>query len=163
MMPNMGTNGSPFALLWPTFALVALIFAVWLALVVKRLGHIKRNPPTKETFASGDAASRYFEPVALPANNLTNLFEMPVLYFALVPLLLMFRQVGSAQLALAWAFVILRATHSLIHLGPNAIRPRFLVYLASVAVLAAMWIGFFVDALAGSRLYRIHEGLMAQL
>ncbi len=164
MMPGvMGAGASPFALLWPTFALVALIFGVWLVLVVKRVGHIKRNPPSPETFASGDAASRFFEPVALPANNLANLFEMPVLYFALVPLLLMFRQVTTVQLVLAWSFVILRATHSLIHLGPNAVRARFTVYLASVAVLAAMWIGFSVDALAGSRLYAIHEGLMAQL
>ena len=68
-----------------------------------------------------------------------------------------------AQLALAWLFVILRTTHSMIHLGPNVIKARFLVYLASVMVLAAMWIGFFVDALAGSRLYAIHESLMAQL
>ena len=163
MMPDAGAGYSPFALLWPTFALVALVFVVWLTLVVKRLGHIKRNPPTRETFASGDAAQRYFEPVALPANNLANLFEMPVLYFALVPLLLMFRQVTTAQLLLAWFFVILRATHSFIHVGPNVIRARFGVYLASVAVLVAMWIGFFVDALAGSRLYALHDGLMAQL
>ena len=161
--PGMGAGISPFALLWPTFALVALILAVWLALVVKRLRYVKANPPNRETFASGDAMRRYFAPVETPANNLANLFEMPVLYFALVPLLLMFGQVTTAQLALAWFFVILRTTHSLIHLGPNAIRPRFQVYLASVAVLAAMWIGFFVDALAGSRLYAIHEGLMAQL
>ena len=61
---GMSTGISPFALLWPTFALVALILAVWLALVVKRLRHVKANPPTR---------------------NLANLFEMPVLYFALVP------------------------------------------------------------------------------
>ena len=139
---GMSTGISPFALLWPTFALVALILAVWLALVVKRLRHVKANPPTR---------------------NLANLFEMPVLYFALVPLLLMFRQVTTAQLALAWIYVILRTIHSMIHLGPNAIRPRFQVYLVSVAVLAAMWVGFFVDALRGARLYAIHEVLMAQL
>ena len=75
----------------------------------------------------------------------------------------MFRQVTTAQLALAWIYVILRTIHSMIHLGPNAIRPRFQVYLVSVAVLAAMWVGFFVDALRGARLYAIHEVLMAQL
>ncbi|WP_375428314.1 MAPEG family protein [uncultured Sphingomonas sp.] len=163
MMPDPGAGLSPFALLWPTFALVAVIMAVWATLFVRRMRHIGRNPPKAEDFATGEAASRYFQPVEMPANNLANLFEMPVLYFALVPLLLMFRQVTTAQLLLAWFFVILRATHSFIHVGPNVIKARFGVYLASVAVLVAMWIGFFVDALAGSRLYSIHAGLMAQL
>ncbi|HEX8383679.1 MAG TPA: MAPEG family protein [Sphingomonas sp.] len=160
-MMASGPGTSPFALLWPTFALVALIMGVWLTLMVRRLRHVKKNPPTRETFASGDAARRYFEPVETPADNLANLFEMPVLFFALVPLLLMFRQVTTAQLILAWLFVILRAAHSLIHLGPNVVKWRFQVYLASAALLFAMWIGFFVDALAGSRLYAIHSGLMA--
>lgn len=64
-------------ILWPTFALVALIFGVWATLLVKRLGHMRRNPPQPEDFASGGAAWRYFRPVEMPANNLANLFEMP--------------------------------------------------------------------------------------
>ena len=63
------------AILWPTFALVALIFLVWFKLFVDRLGHIRRNPPSKADFATGTAATRYFEPVELPAANFRNLFE----------------------------------------------------------------------------------------
>ena len=36
-------------ILWPTFALVALIFAVWATLLVRRLGHIRSNPPGRGT------------------------------------------------------------------------------------------------------------------
>lgn len=163
MMTNLNAVASPFALLWPTFALVALILGVWFTLFIQRMRHLKRTPPSRADFETGAAARRYFEPVEMPANNLANLFEMPVLFFALVPLLLMFRQVTVAQLMLAWFFVALRAAHSFVHIGPRNIRARFQLYLASVAVLMAMWLGFFVDALAGSRLYAIHEGLMAQL
>jgi hypothetical protein len=92
---------------------------------------------------------RYFEPVEMPANNLRNLFEMPVLYFALVPLLLVTGQGGTAQVALAWAYVALRAVHSWIHIGPKQVQPRFLVYLASCTLLSAMWIGFAVETLTG--------------
>ncbi len=70
---------------------------------------------------------------------------MPVLYFALVPLLL---QTGSAnwlQVTLAWVFVALRLLHSLVHIGPNTIRTRFRIYLASCIALAAMWLGFLAD------------------
>ena len=136
---------TPIGLLWPTFALVALVFVVWFTMFVQRLGHMRRNPPGADTFADSDAAMRYFRPVEMPANNLANLFEMPVLYFALVPLLLGTGMVGPAQVWLAWAYVLLRALHSFIHIGPKQVRPRFMAYLASCAVLSAMWIGFAVD------------------
>ena len=135
------------AILWPTFALVALVFAIWFTLFVQRLAHIRRHPPRREDFATGAAAMAYFEPVEMPANNLRNLFEMPVLYFALVPLLLVTGEAGLVQIVLAWTYVALRAVHSWIHIVPKRVQPRFLVYLISCAVLSAMWIGFAVEML----------------
>ncbi len=136
------------AILWPTFALAALVFVVWATLIALRLGYMKRTPPTRDSFATGDAARRYFEPVAMPADNLANLFEMPVLFFALVPLLLITHHAGHVEVALAWVYVALRALHSFIHIGPKRVTPRFLVYLLSCAVLSAMWIGFAIDMAA---------------
>src|SRR4051812_34308681 len=100
------------AILYPTIALVALVFVTWTAMYVARFRLIKSNPPTADTFRSGSAARAYFEPSELPANNFANLFEMPVLYFALIPLLLFTGQAGQAQIALAWAYVALRALHT---------------------------------------------------
>lgn len=136
-------------ILWPTFLLVALIYAVWLLMFVKRFGHMKANPPAKEDFATGEAALRYFTPVEMPANNLRNLFEMPVLYFALVPLLLITHHANHLQVLLAWIYVLLRAAHSLIHATKGPVLPRFAVYALSCAVLSAMWIGFAVDIALG--------------
>ena len=138
------------AIIWPTLALVALVYTVWITLFVQRFLHMKANPPGREDFATGAAATRYFEPVEMPANNLRNLFEMPVLYFALVPLLLVTGQAGPVQVALAWTYVALRALHSFIHIVPKKVPPRFLAYLASTIVLSAMWVGFAVE-LAGLR------------
>jgi hypothetical protein len=132
-------------ILWPTFALVAIIYAVWGVMFVKRFGHIRRNPPQPADFADGDAAMRYFRPVEMPANNFRNLFEMPVLFFALVPLLMLTRHAGHVQVILAWIYVLLRGVHSLIHVGPNKVMPRFMVYFASCIVLSIMWIGFVID------------------
>ncbi|MDF7774562.1 MAPEG family protein [Sphingomonas sp. AOB5] len=137
-------------ILWPTFALVALIYGVWFVLYVQRFALMRRTPPTAESFASGEAAKRYFQPAEMPANNFINLFEIPVLFFALVPLLMITHHANHVQVALAWAFVVLRALHSYIQIAVGKIPPRFIVYLASCAVLSAMWIGFAVDiALAG--------------
>jgi hypothetical protein len=103
----------PLGILWPTFALVALIFTVWFILFVQRIGHMRRNPPRAEDIATGEAAMRYFTPVEMPANNLRNLFEMPVLYFALVPLLLITHHANHLQVLLAWIFVVLRGVAQL--------------------------------------------------
>jgi hypothetical protein len=143
----------PFAILWPTFALVALIVLIWFWLFVERMRHIKANPPTAETFATSEAALRYFEPVEMPANNFRNLFEMPVLYFAIVPLLMITHQANHVQVILAWAYVVLRAVHSFIHIVVRKVQLRAPVYWLSSAVLMAMWIGFAVDIASASARY----------
>ena len=148
-------------IIWPVFAMVLLTFAVWFTLFVQRFTHMKRNPPTAADFADGDAAGRYFRPVEMPANNLANLFEMPVLFFALVPLLVFAGQASVAQVVLAWLYVLLRAVHSFIHIGPNKVPARFMVYLASCAVLLAMWIGFGIDMVAAATHYQAAQGMIA--
>jgi len=135
-------------ILLPTFALVALVFIVWLVLFVQRFGHIKRNPPRKEDFDTGAAAMRYFEPVEMPANNLRNLFEMPVLFFALVPLLMITHHANHLQVLLAWIYVALRVLHSVIHIFVRKVQTRFMVYLLSCIVLSVMWIGFAIDIMS---------------
>lgn len=129
-----------------TFALVALVFVVWGTLFAQRMAHMRRRKPSLDDFASGEAARRYFQPVEMPANNLANLFELPVLYFALVPLLIVTGQAHLPQVVLAWLFVSLRAAHSYVHVVVKKVPLRFVLYLGSSAVLMAMWVGFFVDA-----------------
>jgi hypothetical protein len=144
----------PFAILWPTFTLVALIVMVWFWLTVERGRHIRSIPPTAEDFASGEAALRYFQPVEMPANNFRNLFEMPVLYFAIVPLLMITHQATHVQVALAWAFVLLRVLHSFIHIVVRKVQLRAPVYWLGSAALMAMWIGFAVDIASASARYQ---------
>jgi hypothetical protein len=133
------------SILWPTFALVGLMFIVYTMMFVKRFGHIQANPPKAEDLATGEAALRYFEPVEMPANNYRNLFEMPGLYFALVPLLLFTNQDTKVQVALAWVYVALRCAHSFVHIGPKKVPVRALLFSLSALVLLAMWIGFAID------------------
>lgn len=138
------------AIIWPTVAMAALIFAVWAVLLQQRFAHIAANRPVAADFANAEAVGRYFRPVERPAQNLANLFEMPVLYFALVPLLIVTGSASGIQVALAWAFVALRLVHSIIQIGPNAIRARARVFIAASVALFAMWLGFVVDMLAHS-------------
>ncbi len=135
----------PIDILWPTFALVALIWVVWFVMYIQRFALMRRQPPTPEDFASGESAKRYFQPAEAPANNFINLFELPVLFLALVPLLMITHHADHIQVTLAWIFVALRALHSFVQIVVKRVPPRFLVYLAGAVVLSAMWIGFFID------------------
>ncbi|ODP38244.1 MAPEG family protein [Sphingomonas turrisvirgatae] len=140
------------SILWPTLALVALIFIVFVTMFVTRARHIRANPPGRGDFDTGEAALRYFAPIEMPANNYRNLFEMPVLYFALIPLLLITSQDSQVQVVLAWLYVALRYCHSFVHIGPKKVPVRALLFLLSGVVLMAMWIGFGIDlASAASR------------
>ena len=132
------------AILWPSFALVALIFLVSMTLVQARLGHMQRQRPRAADFVDSEASRAYFRPVERPAANLANLFEMPVLYFALVPLMLATGLATLAQVVLAWLYVAARAAHSIAHIA-GGVRWRFALFLLSNALLAAMWIGFAID------------------
>jgi hypothetical protein len=137
-------------ILWPTFVLVGLVFVVTGMMFQQRLAHMKKNPPRESDFESGDAAMRYFQPVEMPANNYRNLFEMPVLFFALVPLLLITRHADNVQLILAWVYVLLRIVHSFVHIGPKKVQPRAMLYMASVLVLLAMWVWFAIGMLSAA-------------
>lgn len=144
---------SIFNILWPVFALVALIFGILFATVITRFRYMKSTPPGRGDFADNASMSRYFGPIAAPSDNLRNLFEMPVLFLTLVALLLITRHADNVQVVLAWLFVAFRYAHSIIHLAMRNVRLRFFAYFASTVVLSAMWIGFFIDMVAAAQAY----------
>ena len=76
------------------------------------------------------------------ADNYRNLFELPVLFFALCPVLYITNGVTPLQLTLAWAFVLFRIAHSLIHTTYNRVMHRFRVYVLGMLCVFAMWAVF---------------------
>jgi hypothetical protein len=142
-----------FAILWPAIVLAALSFVVMVWVAVARTAYMKSNPPRPDDLATGEAASRYFQPVEMPANNLRNLFEVPVLFFALIPLLLIMHQAGHVQVALAWVYVVLRVIHSIGHVVLRKVSVRAPAFWVSVLVLMAMWIGFAIDIASAQSTY----------
>jgi len=141
------TDAATRALLWPVLAQVALTLAVWIALYVQRLGEMSRRRIDPQAVKDSRRAAGVLENVAA-ADNFRNLFEVPVLFYAVVPLILLAHAASGAEVALAWSFVGLRALHSAIHLGYNRVVHRFTAYAASTVCVFAMW------ALLGAALWR---------
>ena len=135
----------PSDILWPTFALALLIFMVFVTMHAWRFVHFYRTKPSKQDLAQSDAALSY--PTSASA-NFHALCQLPMLYFALVPLLMLTHQ-GDwlLQVVLAWSFVVLRFVQSFIHLCTKKWGASGAAMLISTIVLAAMWIAFFIGML----------------
>ena len=76
------------------------------------------------------------------SDNYKNLFELPVLFYALCAVALAVQHVPVWLPGVAWAFVAARVAHSAIQCGYNKVMHRFYAFAAGVAILALAWIGF---------------------
>jgi hypothetical protein len=123
------------AIFGPFFVMMGLTLVVWLFMYVKRirfLSSLELDPneitPAKLSEISPPA-------VANPSDNLKNLFEMPVLFYAMALYLFVVGQVDSVHLIAAWVFVTFRAAHSAVHCTVNVVMLRFGLYALSSAAL----------------------------
>lgn len=131
------------AIFQPVCALALLTFLVLLQIPLRRFraGFAKRV--NYGDFRYGESQSVPGD-VSLPNRNYMNLLEIPVLFYVLCLALHATAHVTQATLWLAWAYVALRAVHSVVHLSYNDVRHRGLAFAASNVVLAVMWVRFFL-------------------
>jgi hypothetical protein len=137
---------SQSALLQPVSALVALTALVWLAMVGVRNFAVFRGLASVGYYR-GYTGTSPPEWVERPARAFMNLLEVPVLFYVVCVLMLVTGHADATQVALAWAFVAIRAAHALSHIALNDVRLRFAAYVAGCATLATIWIRFAVQAL----------------
>jgi hypothetical protein len=127
----------------PCTAMVGLTALVWVKLYWDRIGEMRaRRIDAQELATVRAAAGRLERPEA--AENFRNLFEVPVLFYVLCVALVLNGGSTPGLVTAAWAYVALRALHSLIHVTYNRVMHRFLVYVASTLLLFGMWITFFM-------------------
>ncbi|GJD38213.1 MULTISPECIES: MAPEG family protein [Methylobacterium] len=130
------------AILAPVFAQVLLIFVLMFWLGRVRLAEIKAGAVTAGDVSMGQ---RNWQPRAQQAANaFSNQFELPVLFFALVPLALYTKKADLLFVVLAWIFVASRAVHAGVYVTSNHVPFRFRAYTLGALVLLAMWIVFAV-------------------
>ena len=131
---------SDAALLAPVFVHVVLVFALVIVTGRGRVAAVMAGEVKLKDIALD--SSRWPERLRKPANNYQNQFELPVLFYALVALVIATSLSDRAFVILAWGFVLSRLVHSTIHLGSNYPPHRLYAFAAGLAVLAAMWLWF---------------------
>jgi hypothetical protein len=135
-------------LVQPALAMVGLTFVVWCYMYFKRLRFIRVHSIDPQSVATRALGAKSLAEVAAPSDNLMNLFEMPVLFYFLIALLMLTNQASEGFVTAAWVYVALRVVHSFIHCTYNRVLQRFLVYAASSLLLWGMWAAFALKVLS---------------
>src|SRR5215468_3962449 len=134
------------AIFGPFFATMFLTLVVWVYMYVRRIHFINSNKISPNDLAAPGVLARLSpSAVSNPSDNLKNLFEMPVLFYALTLYLFATDQADTGYVYAGWIFVAFRALHSAVHCTFNRVILRFYLYLVSTL---ALWFTAFRAALA---------------
>ena len=115
---------------------LTLAILVWMGL--ERVPRVARGEiAVKDIAVDRDA---YPLQARLLSNSFDNQFQLPVLFYVAVLLMLWSGGAGAAEAVLAWLFVVLRYGHAAVHVTTNRVNRRFAVYSAGLVVLALLWL-----------------------
>lgn len=126
-------------ILQPVAGMFLLTAVVWAWMYALRLPYILRSGMDLQKVSTPESLNAVI-PARLnnPSNNLKNLFELPVVFYALCILLYVTGKVDAVYLGMAWAFFALRVVHSLVHCVFNRVSWRFATYFLGSLVLWGM-------------------------
>ena len=125
------------AILWPMLAHIGLVFFLYAWLTFARTMAVRRGETEYACFLLGREEPLH---IARITRNLANQFELPVIFYALVIVLLVFNRETWVDMAAAWVFFAGRVIHTLVQtLTDNVVlRGRvFMINFLAVVVLAA--------------------------
>lgn len=132
----------------PLLAQVLLTALVWLWMYKTRIAEMKKKRIAPEKLAISADAAPLLKDAAGPAENFTNLFEAPVLFYVAILSLFSLGMVNNVFLALAILYVALRYVHSFIHCTYNRVMHRFIAYITSTIVLWVIWLMIAIKVLS---------------
>ena len=123
-----------------------LTLVVWVYMYVRRIAFITRSKISPNDLAVPGRLAQLSPPaVSNPSDNLKNLFEIPVIFYALALYLYAAGQVDAVYVIAAWVFFAFRVLHSAVHCTFNLVLLRFYLYLFSTL---AVWFMVIRAALA---------------
>lgn len=125
------------ALLYPVFVQVGLTFVLLFWMARERFKSFR-----EKTVQFGPPGTRPVWPgrAGIVSNAFHNSLEMPMLFYAVIAFTMFANASDWLMLLLAWAYVMLRIVHAVIHTTYNHIPHRFFAYLASNFVLIVLWL-----------------------
>ena len=87
------------------------------------------------------------EYVTVSRQTLKNQFELPIFFYFLICVILVFDKLNQLDLVFAWIFVASRYLHCYIRLSSNYVPNRANVFILGMLVLTVWWIIFLYNIL----------------
>ena len=134
------------AVLLPVFAQVAHLYLLFARMALTRISTIKSGETKMKDVALGQNA--WPTKVAQIGNSYSNNLELPLLFYALVPLAMLTKKDDLLFVVMSWLFVLSRYAHAWVHINSNHVPTRFNLFALGAVVLGLMWIIFAVRILA---------------
>ncbi|MGP9801348.1 MAPEG family protein [Rheinheimera sp. NSM] len=135
-------------ILLPVFVQILLTSVVMVLMGRRRIRAAKNKEISVAAFKTMNLTGAN-EQVIATSRNFDNQFQMPMLYLFSVLFTLQLGLADLAYVVLGAAYVLLRILHTAVHIGSNAVRLRFNVFLLSCVVLWAIWLRLAWQVLAG--------------
>ncbi len=132
----------------PASVLMLITSLVWLNMFIRRVSAVKTGGLDPQDYPTPEAFNSVLsDRVQAPANCYRNLFEAPVIFYALTAFIAITATNDTMFINMAWAYVGLRALQACVHCTYNRVMHRFYAYLVSCIVLWVMVIRFFLTVI----------------
>jgi hypothetical protein len=130
-----------FNLLLAALAMVVLTFAVGLRMLYSRVQEMRQKRLHPQKAATSKTMAANLENVQA-ADNFCNLFETPVLFYALVACAVAAAYAPPWLVIGAWCYFGLRVVHTIIHCTYNNVMHRLAAFAIGFGLLLCLWIAF---------------------
>jgi hypothetical protein len=122
-------------MLWPILAQIGLTFLLYAWLTVARTRAVARGETENACFVLGCDEPLH---VARITRNLANQFELPVIFYALVVLLITLGKVTTLDVIMGWVFFAGRVIHTLVQTLTDNVPLRGRVFVINFLAVAAL-------------------------
>lgn len=137
----------PELIIVPVAAVVLLTYIIGIWMVKLRFRAVRQDGVNPGYFQLNRGA-KIPDYLAKVSNHYANLFEMPVLFYAVCAFIYTSHHLDALDLALAWCFVAARYAHAYIHTTSNQLKHRRRAFFFGAMAVAAMWIKLLYYAIA---------------
>lgn len=126
------------AILLPVFAMGLLTIAMFIWMLATRLPAMKAAGLEAQDARDTSALKSLPSEVTQIADNYNHLFEQPTLFYAVAISIAVLGHVDALHVTCAWAFTVLRISHSLVQATINVVMIRFTLFSFAWTAIAIM-------------------------
>ncbi len=122
----------------PVMALVAWSLVMWVWMYVQRIPAMQKAGVKPQEARFPGSLDVLPDMARQAADNYNHLMEQPTIFYAAALAIQVAGHADPTGVKLAWAYVVVRVLHSLLQVSVNLVPVRFLLFVISTGVLAAM-------------------------